>query len=51
MLFKEKKKHQDLLDSNSPQANRDYSRYAVFIIGDLQRDFKKLYIEKYDRNN
>lgn len=47
MLFKEKKKHQDLLESSNPQVNKEYSRYAVFIITDLQKDFKRLFFKKY----
>ena len=47
MLFKEKKRHQERLDSTNAQVNKDYSRHAIFIIGDLQKDFKKLFMDKY----
>ena len=50
MLFKEKRKHQELLDKKGSQINKDYSRYAIFVISDIQRDFKKLFIKKYDNN-
>lgn len=49
VLFKEKRRHQDLLDSDSAQVNRDYSRYAIFVIGDLQKDFKRLFVGKYGK--
>ena len=48
MLFKEKKKHQDLLNSTSAQVNKNYSRYAVFVITDLQKQIKERYIKKYN---
>tara|TARA_B100000959_G_C14970515_1_gene619488 strand:- start:2147 stop:2326 length:180 start_codon:yes stop_codon:yes gene_type:complete len=47
MLFKEKQKHQDVLDSANAQIDRDYSRHAVFIITDLQKQIKKDFIKKY----
>ena len=47
MLFKEKRRHQELLKADDAQVNRDYSRYAIFVIGDLQKDLKKLFISKY----
>ena len=49
-LFREKKKHQDILQSSNPQINKTYSRHAVYVITDLQRDFKKLFLKKYGEN-
>jgi hypothetical protein len=47
MLFKEKKKHQDILDSSNAQTNKTYSRNAIFVITDLQKQIKKNFIKKY----
>jgi hypothetical protein len=46
-LFKEKKRHQERLKSSSPQVDKEYSRHAIFVISDLQKDFKKLFTDKY----
>jgi hypothetical protein len=47
VLFKEKRRHQEILKSASPQVDKSYSRHAIFVISDLQKDFKKFFIAKY----
>ena len=47
LMNREREKHREILKDSSPQANKEYSRNALFVIRDLEKEIRKHLAKKY----
>ena len=47
LINKEKRKHQEILKQDSPQTNKGYSRDAIFVMRDFEKEIRKYLAKKY----
>lgn len=47
LINKEKEKHQKILKQTSPQANKGYSRDAIFALRDFEKAMRMYLAKKY----
>lgn len=47
LINKERVKHQEILKEGGSQINKEYSRYAIFVMRDFEKEIRGYLAKKY----